>query len=307
MRVAVCFACNEVYMPLCKGLVLSLRELAPDASSGHDFSFHFVDIGCDGASLDWLRTRGVTIHRFSRAAYLPDISTELAPAYADAQLCRPFLPDLIPGFDAYHWMDCDIWLQDRDALSIPAGTLSAFPEAMLICPELHYGYMNHRNQRNAVAAHRHWYAALYGPEAAEELAFKPILNTGFFAMRAGHPLWKAWGEEIARAYAAGHAHDPAVLHYAEQLCLNKLLHENRAFLPLDPLFNYACGGSAVMLNPRDQAVVGYPPFQPLKTVHLLFFSRYGKDYLEKSLLYRKGAYLSAAERAALLSLVRRHT
>ena len=61
MRTAVCFACNEAYIPLCKGLVLSLAEalrFAPD----RDFSLHFIDIGCERASLDWLEAAGTQIH-----------------------------------------------------------------------------------------------------------------------------------------------------------------------------------------------------------------------------------------------------
>ena len=50
MNTAVCFACNEAYIPLCKGLVLSLAE-ALRFTAGRGFSLHFIDTGCERASL----------------------------------------------------------------------------------------------------------------------------------------------------------------------------------------------------------------------------------------------------------------
>lgn len=304
MKVAVCFACNEAYIPLCKGLVLSLAQ-SLRFGEGRDMHPLFIDIGCEPASLDWLRQAGVGILDFSREEHLPGLSAELAPRYADAQLCRPFLPRLAPGYDAYVWIDCDIWLQSADALATLVQACSGFADKMVICPELHYGYIGHRNQRYALIAQQRWYTALYkDEELAGELSFKPMFNSGFFAMRAQSPLWDLWAEELGTLYAGDHSADPSVLHYAEQLGLNRLLHERQAFIPLDPLFNYACGGSSVFRNPRGKVVVGYPPCQPVKVVHLLAFPIYGRSYLDKGLLYDQGSYLTEQERTGLLSLLR---
>ena len=304
MRTAVCFACNEAYIPLCKGLVLSLAEalrFAPD----RDFSLHFIDIGCERASLDWLEAAGTQIHAFFREEHLPGLPENQSPRYADAQLCRPFLPRVVPGYDCYLWIDCDIWLQGTDVLPAVAQAASGFADKIVICPEYHYGYIGHRNLRYALLAQQRWYGALYKDAAlVEELSFRPMFNSGFFAMRAGSPLWDLWAQELASLYGQDHSADPSVLHYAEQLGLNRVIHERQAFVPLDPLFNYACGGSSVFLNPRGKVVVGYPPCPPVKGAHLLAFSIYGGMYLDKGLLYKQGAYLTDSERASLRGLVR---
>lgn len=297
MRVAVCFACNEAYIPLCKGLVPSILEGARMFPKHWDLSLHFVDIGCSEPSLDFLRSRSVTVHSFSRARFMPGVTAALAPAYADAQLCRPFLPEIIPDHDVYVWIDCDIWIQGHDAIPITAGAAGAFPGKIVICPEYHYGYLGQRNPRYAVMAARHWYAALYGEDVAEELCFHPLFNSGFFALQRESALWNQWADELRRLYATDA--DAAVLHFAEQIGLNRLLHHEKSYVPLDPLFNYACGGSAVFRNPLGKVVVGCPPFTPVKCVHLLDFPRYGAMYLEKGLLYQKGEYLDESERAAL--------
>ncbi len=311
MTIAVCFSCNEAYMPLCKGLVLSLRGEG-GLSPGAVRSLHFIDIGCSEASLHWLGEQGVSLHEFSREAYygqtvggdaLPD-RTDALPRYADAQLCRPFLPVLVPGKTVYVWIDCDIWLQSRDCLSTYVQAAVSNPDKIALCPEYHYGYLGYRNPRFAYLLQRRWYEALYDDaDMIEELSFQPIFNSGFFALRGKNPLWRLWAEEIAAIYPRGLAKYPAALHYAEQIALNRLIYERKAAVPLDPIHNYACAGSAVFLNPHGKVAVGRPPFAPVKAVHLLDFSKYGDMYLQKKLLFDQGEYLTSDERAALLACI----
>lgn len=74
MRVAVCFACDEAYFPLCKGLVLSLGEAARFFNPAWDVSLHFIDIGCRDESLSFLTRHGAAVHAFDRRAHLLDFS-----------------------------------------------------------------------------------------------------------------------------------------------------------------------------------------------------------------------------------------
>ena len=131
-----------------------------------------------------------------------------------------------------------------------------------------------------------------------------MLNSGFFALQAGSPVWNKWGAELARLYAMEITGDPYALNFAEQFGLNHIIHRDKSFVPLDPLFNYACGGSAVLRDQRGKVAVGFPPFTPVKCAHLLDFPRYGRMYLDRKLLYKGGDYLTDAERAALEARVR---
>ncbi len=305
MKTAVVFACNEAYVPLAKGLVLSLRESLQGAlRAGLVFDLHFIDIGCEPASLDWLRKQEVTPHAFSREEYISLPQSAALPRYADAQLCRPFLPRIVPGYGRYVWVDTDIWVQSRDAVTGFTDALAAANNYMVICPEYHYGYSLHRNLSSAVNASHGWYSALYDTATADRLCGKPILNSGFFACNGGSPLWARWAEAVAEVYAKEYGADKNVLHFAEQLCLNRVLYDSGMLLLLDPVHNYACGASAALRDARDKMVIGHPPYAPIKGVHLLAFSRYGKDYLQRGFLYQRGAYLSPEELASLKRLVR---
>ena len=305
MRTAVCFACNEAYFPLCKGLVLSLREVTRHVPADMEFSLHFIDIGCKSASLAWLTEQRVALHTFRREEHPALSGQAYAPRHADALYCRPFLPRIIPGYDCYLWIDSDFWLQSSDVLPTFVRAATDFPDRAAICPELHYGYIGRLDPRGAVAAFRDWYAALYKDSGlAEALCYEPMLNAGLFAMAENNPLWEAWAEELALLYSGDYSAKPYALTFAEQLVFNRILYTQNKYLPLDPLFNYLCGGTAVFRNSRGKVVVGYPPCTPVKGVHLVTFCLSGGMYFAKKLLYREGAYLSEAEVSSLRSLLK---
>ncbi len=306
MRTAVCFGCNEAYMPLCRGLVLSLQRSLAAAPKDLDISLHFIDIGCEAASLAELKKAGVSLHVFSRKLYQNLPGEDLLPRYADAQLCRPFLPRLVRGYDCYLWIDADAWVQAADALPTVIRAAESARGGIVMCPEYHYGFVGKRDLRLGLLAARTWYEALGDdPALVEGLSAQPILNSGFFALTADSPIWEAWSKELISLYARDYTQDRSVLHYAEQLGLNKLLYTGQSFVPLDPIFNYPCAGSAVFVSPNGTLCVGYPPFTPLKTAHLLAFSYYGRQYLDQGMLFDAGRYLTEAERAGLNGLIKK--
>ena len=304
MKTTLCFSCNETYMPLCKGLILSLTAGALRFVKHQDISLNFININCGYASLDWLETVGVHVHDFARECYLPGLPTNQLPQWADAQLCRPFLPSVIPGYDCYIWIDCDTWIQGTDVLSTVIQCVSTVNDKILLCPDHHYGYLQHRNKRYPFFTQGRWYRELYSEDIVAKLSFFPMFNSGFFAMQGKSPLWDIWAKELTVIYSKSYS-ESSILHLAEQLALNRIIYEMRAFIPLDPIFNYACGGSSIFLNSRDKLVVGYPPYQQIKIAHLISFSYYGKMYLDKGFLYKKGSYLTENERASLQDLVHR--
>ncbi len=303
MKTALVFACDEVFAPLAKGLVLSITDEAERiARYGVLPDLHFVDIGCGAESLAWLAGRGVTVHAFARVEWDLPAATANFPRYADAQLCRPLLPKLAPGYDAYVWVDCDIWLQGHDVLKGYLDALASAPDKAILAPEWHYGYAFSRSAKSALSFAYHLYEMFYDGLTAEEYCKYPILNSGFFALRGASPIWEAWRNEVRAVYGRSGERSTSLLHLAEQTALNKLLYERQAYLPIDPLYNYTCGFSAVLRAPSGKVAVGYPPMPVLKAVHLVDFKRCGANYLQKGLLYKAGAYLNETELAALQAI-----
>ena len=196
MRSAIIFSCNEAYMPLAKGLVLSVLKTFPLRAGEPDPELHFIDLGISPESRGWLQQAGVSLTVFSREEYLTLPAPADLPAYTDAQLCRPFLPRIIPGYDSYIWIDADIWIQGRDTLRTYLDSLLAAGGNMVICPEFHYGYLPFRHLDSMLNFLTHQLTVLYGEEAALQWRKRPILNSGFFALSGSSGVWKEWADEM---------------------------------------------------------------------------------------------------------------
>src|SRR5579871_6678320 len=97
----VVFSCDENYVPLARGLVLSLGEIGvPDA----DTDLLLIDIGCSAPSLDWMRERSIRVVSFDASLLPPAVLAAIGPQQR-AQAIRPWIPDLLPDHAAYIWFD----------------------------------------------------------------------------------------------------------------------------------------------------------------------------------------------------------
>lgn len=290
-RCAFVLATDANYFFLAKGLVLSIDERMRSL-----FDCFVVDIGLDAAARAWFAEHGVAVVRFDRKRHVYLLPEQHLPPYADAQLCRPFLREMLPGYDIYLWCDADFWFQSCDGMALFAELALRHQEQAVLCPEHHYGLAFTRNPQSAVEAARLWYGEIFGQDAAEAFGHLPVLNSGFLALHRDSPIWALWAKEIQRGYRKKKRH-AFTWHVTEQMALNYVVYTHQLFVPVDPIYNYPCAASAVSLRDDGKVVVGYPPYSLIRGVHLLSFQRYARSYFDDRLLYRQGAYLEPEELA----------
>jgi hypothetical protein len=295
---AVVFSCDEKFIPLAKGLVLSL--LATDQS----LNLFCIDIGLKDTSRDWLRRRSVSLISFGWEQLFGANRVWRADQYRLAQYVRPFLPRLIPEFRYYIWLDADTWVQDRGAIALLRSAVhDSNTKDIALIPQIDFSYRVFQNQWGGpVEWSGWWYKKLYGETISREFCNKAILNSGVFCMRGESPLWRAWEIEI-QAVLRKRISDRLVLHVAEQTCLNYIAYSFDRFVLVDSVYNYTLHDGCAKRNGKDGLVaIAYPPYRPISIVHLTVSSKYMQDYLREGLLFDKGAYLSEDERQLLLSL-----
>ncbi|QAZ69154.1 hypothetical protein [Solidesulfovibrio carbinolicus] len=290
-RCAFVFATDANYFFLAKGLVLSIEERMRSL-----FDCFVVDIGLDDAARAWFAAHGVGIVRFDRKRHVFFLPEEHLPPYADAQLCRPFLRDMLPGYDIYLWCDADFWFQSCDGMALFADLALRHQEQAVLCPEHHYGLAFTRNQKSAVDAARLWYGEIFDEGVAEGFCHLPVLNSGFMALHRASPVWTLWAKEIQRGYRKKKRY-AFTWHVTEQMALNYVVYSHQLFVPVDPIYNYPCAAAAVGHREDGKLIVTYPPYSLLRGVHLLSFQRYAQAYFDGQFLYRQGAYLEPEELA----------
>src|SRR5271170_6725320 len=104
MRTVLVSANDDNFLPLAKGLWLSLRDLP----LGDQVQLGWVDIGQSERTKRWLHLNvpGLIVRR--PTSEVDTTVTGLAPMnYHRAALLRPYLADMFPEADVIIWIDAD--------------------------------------------------------------------------------------------------------------------------------------------------------------------------------------------------------
>jgi hypothetical protein len=292
-------SCDQRYVPLLKGLVLSITE---DEPLPPGVALAFLDAGCESDSHAWLRARGVRVRELDAKVMGPLANPALG--YQRAQFCRPFLPDLFPAAKSFIWLDCDTWVQDTSIFASLCQQLRAEENEWIIAPECHYSYTplleKPEERRQELLA---YYEPTFGAAVAASLQERVTLNSGFFAVSARHPIWREWRTTLTSLHLEDRTrYAPAVRHMAEQIALNVAAARVGGVRWLDPLYNYLCLWTPPFRDEEGIVRVSLPPYVPVGVVHLAGgWKFFGERYAAAGLLYQSGDYLTSSDWNLLFS------
>jgi len=289
-------ACDQGYFPLVKGLFLSIIE----NDAARQLRLGFLDLGCNGESLDWLRSNGVIVEKPDER--MPGGLADPRFGTARAQTCRPFLPRLFPDAKTIAWMDADMWVQDLDGvLAIIQGAQDQV-EKVFAAPEIHFLYSGVNDITRRVEEVVSLNEAILGQDVAAEMGTIPVFNSGFFVASSDHALWEEWGRLVSEIYLSDLNIPGAMYHFAEQVAFNRVLHSLGCASAFDPLYNYLCIWSPPRRDSLGRVRLSAPPHAPVGVIHLAGGWRFcGRRYMRAKLLYGEGAYLGAEDVSALES------
>ncbi|SFV33172.1 hypothetical protein [Hyphomicrobium facile] len=289
IKTAVVFATDEVFAPLAKGLVLSIIS----TTRTDEFALNMVDIGCSPSTLSWMQENGVSVAQFRRDKFLRSGKAPLKP-YQDAQLCRPFLPNLFPNFDVYLWSDSDIWIQSPDSLRLYRDLAAQNKGKLIVSPLVDVSYRYFYSNCTEFSGYNYqWYRDTYGHTLASTYANKAVLSSGLFGLHSESDYWDRWASEVSRIvqreYESHHS-----LHLAEQTALNYLAYSTDQFLPVSAMHNYNCH-MGELVRKGASVLVNVAPYPAVGVIHLTYASKMIGSYIENGLLYDRGNYLSLEE------------
>ncbi len=244
-------AADSRYYPMLRELIHSLRAFKQSA----EMDICIMDVGLDPQQVEELKPLVARIFK-------PDFPFPIhrwkirGREYLKACICRPFLPDLLPEYDLYFWIDSDAWLQrwdgvidvflkgaERGKIALTGQVDRAYPRQVRVkwlgrWPLKIKGfYMN--NVRPA-----------FGFRAAKKIMSSHVLMAGAFALRKDAPHWKRWQELSRKAAFWGKVFT------AEQAALGVLCHlEGYGFELLPAWMHWACGGVHPLWDEENQKFV----------------------------------------------------
>lgn len=197
--------------------------------------------------------------------------------YLKSCVCRPFIPDLFPGYDHYMWMDADIWIQDWRAIDLYLQ--GARSGKLTITTQSDRAYKKQIRVKwlgplpwkirgfyvsNALTA--------FGLKTAKKILPYNVLNAGSFSMPGNAPHWKRWQELLLLALKKGK------IFTAEQLTLGMLTYlENYPAEILPAWTQWLCENKPMWNEEQNKFIEPYLPHEPIGLMHVSGFDEMRLD------------------------------
>lgn len=254
-RLALVTASDSTYLSLLRGLLESVRAVAPSGA----VDLCVIDLGLSPEERTWLEGRADQVADGRWDIDFPD--RDDTPRQLQGLTCRPFLPSYFPGYEVYFWLDADAWVQDWGAVEL--FRRAALEGSLGVVPELDAAYSCHYDGGHARRWTHQRYRIAFGKEAADVLWWNPLLNAGAFSLGGDSPGWNGWADLLERGTRR-------TLDAVDQTALNVLVHADELdarFLPSTA--NWLCGWATPALNEATGRLV-HPlrPWEALGIVHL---------------------------------------
>tara|TARA_B110000503_G_C7037458_1_gene366751 strand:- start:45 stop:950 length:906 start_codon:yes stop_codon:yes gene_type:complete len=187
-----------------------------------------------------------------------------------SQVSRAFLPKYFPNYEKYLWIDADAWVNSWEAielyfkgcknskLSIATSADRAYGRVLRV--EWVFGSFARIKSQN----YKHAKSSGFSEKIARQVALKPHLNIGVFALEANAPHWKVWQKNLKLALKKGK------IWGSEQIAMNITIYCDN--LPVEILPAY-CNWTHIGLGgfkfdkERNTLVEPYLPNHKIGIVH----------------------------------------
>lgn len=266
--------CDANYFPMLLEWIHSVRAHPQSAA----FDICIMDTGLTDEQCAALKPLVSAIVKPDWPCALPDYKIR-GREYLKSCVCRPFIPQLFPGYDTYMWMDADMWVQDWRAIDLYM--TGAQRGKLAITTQSDRAYMKQIRVK--------WLGSLpwkvrtfYFTNALNAFGFKTakailpynVLNAGSFALRADAPHWTRWQELVLKALKKGK------IFTAEQLTLGMLTYLEGFPVEILPAWTqWLCENKPLWDSQRQLFV---EPFLPHEVIGIIHVSGYDTMRLNRS-------------------------
>jgi len=294
---AVVFASDQGYVFLARGLVLSLNAAGFPTP---DIKLVLVDLGLNDDARAWMREHGVDIVPLDDALIPTKIMEVITPVQR-AMAMRPWLPQILPHYDHFIWLDCDLWLQNGDVIRFLRGGAQTQPDSIMAAPGIsHYNFAFYTDIAHLVNMQRIWYESCYDAELVHKGVNALHYSGGVWGIQRSSSFWDLWKAEVEYLYPMVMKRNPDLVHLAEQIALNIVILRSGKLLRLDPLYNFHVNSGGAMRLEDGRVVTNLMvPIRDIGVIHLANWRLMKGQYLQLKLLYRAGDYLTQDELRAL--------
>ena len=262
-KIALVSAADKNYFPLLEELIASVNAHEISAR----FDYHVIDGGLETAQKERLTRAGVQVHSADWPFPL-NADKMRGREYLKGCVLRPYIPDIIPDYDMYLWLDSDTWVQNPKALAL---LIEGAEKDRMCCSIL-------VDRAFPKSARVKWVGGLplkprsfyysnakkaFGKKMAKDLFGFNVVSAGAFALKGDAPHWAHWQNLIEKALVKGN------IFTAEQLTLGIMAHLDG--LPMEYLpswCHWPLNFDILWDETRERFVEPYLPHEEIGILHL---------------------------------------
>ena len=185
-----------------------------------------------------------------------------------SQVSRAFLPKYFPNYEKYLWIDADAWVNSWDTIElyfkgcennkISIATNADRAYGSVLRADWVFGSFAIIKSQN----YKHAKSSGFSEKIAREVAFKPHLNIGVFALEANASHWNVWQKNLRLALRKGR------IWGSEQIAMNITIYCDNLSAEILPAYcNWTAIDGFKFDKKRNTLVEPYLPNHEIGIVH----------------------------------------
>ena len=153
-----------------------------------------------------------------------------------SQVSRAFLPKYFPNYEKYLWIDADAWVNSWEAIELYFKGCENNKLSISTSADRAYGKVLRADwvfgsfARIKSQNYKHAKSSGFSEKIAREVALKPHLNIGVFALEANASHWSVWQKNLKLALKKGR------IWGSEQIAMNITIYSDNLSVEILPAY-----------------------------------------------------------------------
>ena len=197
-----------------------------------------------------------------------------------SQVSRAFLPRYFPGYDKYLWIDADAWVNSWYAIELYFKGCDDKKLAIATSADRAYGRVLRADwffrsfARIKSQNYKHAKSSGFSEKIAREVALKPHLNIGVFALQSNAPHWEVWQKNLKKALSSGK------IWGSEQIAMNITIYSDKLDVEILPAYCNWTLIEALKFNEKKNTLV--EPYLPNHEIGIVHFAGKNNDEIRNN-------------------------
>ena len=260
---------NANYFELLNDLIDSIKRF----KESDNLAICILDAGLTKEQKEILSLKVDEIKSAEWDIEVPDFKVK-GKEWLKSQVSRAFLPKYFPNYEKYLWIDADAWVNswetielyykgcEKNKLSIATSADRAY--GRVLRAEWFLGSFARIKSQN----YKHAKSSGFSESIARQVALKPHLNIGVFALQANAPHWQIWQKNLKIALSAGK------IWGSEQIAMNITIYCDQQEVEILPAYCNWTLIEALKFDTKQNTLV--EPYLPNHKIGIVHFA--GKKY-----------------------------